>query len=80
MKLEINLNLRLILNTLATLSQFHNGKPLKISNYDIVAYLNSLRKPENAADPLHGWIEIYNLHLTTLSRFFKWLYIQELEP
>ena len=79
MKVEINLSLRLILNTLAKLSQFHNGKPLKISNYDIVAYLNSLRKPENA-DPLHGWIEIYNLHLTTLSRFFKWLYTPELEP
>lgn len=74
MKIEINLSLNyksIILNTLARLSQFHNDKAfVKITHKDIIAYLNSLRKPENA-DPLHGWLGTYNLYLTTLCRFFK---------
>jgi site-specific recombinase XerD len=82
MKVEINLSLNyksIILNTLTKLSQFHNDKTfVKITNNDIITYLNSLRKPENA-DPLHRWIGTYNLHLTTLTRFFKWLYSPELE-
>jgi hypothetical protein len=59
MKVEINMSLNyksIMLNTLNKLSQFHNDKAfVKITSNDIVAYLNSLRKPENA-DPLHGWI------------------------
>ena len=58
MKTEINLSLNyksIILNTLTKLAQFHKGKTfVRITNSDI-AYLNSLRKPEEA-DPLHGWM------------------------
>ncbi len=46
---------------------------------DIVSYLNSLRK-SNEVDPLHRWIGTYNLYVTNLVRFFKWLYNQTLEP
>ena len=74
MKVEINLSPNyksIILNTLNKLSQFHKGKEfVKITNDEIIAYRNSLMKTE-IADPLHGWIGTYNLHLTTLSRFFK---------
>ena len=83
MKTEINLSLNyksIILNTLTKLSRFHNDKSfVKITNTDIVTYLNSLRKPEDV-DPLHRWIGTYNLYLTTLCKFFKWLYNPDLEP
>jgi hypothetical protein len=59
MKTEINLSLKyksIILNTLTKLAQFHKGETfVRITNSDIIAYLNSLRKPEEA-DPLHGWM------------------------
>ncbi|MGI0042432.1 MAG: hypothetical protein ACRD47_01865 [Nitrososphaeraceae archaeon] len=35
---------------------------------DIIAYLNSLRKPD---DPSHRWIGTYNLDLLFITRFFK---------
>ena len=56
---EINLSKNYEENTrivLSNLSRFHEGKPfLDIGRNDIIAYLNSLRKPEEA-DPLHKWI------------------------
>jgi integrase len=83
MKIEINLSLNyesIILSTLTKLSRFHKDKSFeKITDTDIITYLNSIRKPESV-DPLHGWIGTYNLYLTTLCKFFKWLYNPDLEP
>lgn len=46
---------------------------------DIISFLNSYRKKE-VDDPLHSWISTYNLYLTILTRFFKWLYHPDLTP
>lgn len=64
----------IILNTLSRLSQFYNdNKPfIRMKREHIVAFLDSLRKQDND-DPMHKWIGTYNLYLTVLSRFFKWL-------
>lgn len=45
----------------------------------MLSYLNSLRKSEDE-DPLHKWIGTYNLYVTNLGRFFKWLYNPTLAP
>src|SRR5918995_3766298 len=66
--------------TLNKLSRFHNNKPcMKMRRKDIVSYLSSLRK-SNEADPFHKWIGTYNLQISSLTRFFKWLYNPRLEP
>ena len=56
MKIEINLSHNyksITLSALTKLSQFHNDKAyVKITNNDIIAHLNSLRKSESI-DPLH---------------------------
>ena len=63
---------------LTILSKFHKGKLFtKMEREDIIGYLNSLRKPDDA---LHGWIGTYNLYRILLIRFFKWLYNPKLEP
>jgi integrase/recombinase XerD len=68
------------LNTLTKLSRFHKNKLFRdMTREDIVSYLNSLRK-SNEIDPLHRWIGTYNLYVTNLVRFFKWLYNPILEP
>ena len=77
MRTEINLseNYKAItLNTLSRLSQFYKGsRPfIRMKREHIVAFLESLRKQDND-DPMHRWIGTYNLYLTVLSRFFKWL-------
>jgi len=80
MKTENNLsdNYRVTtIELLSILSKFHNNKSfLLITRDDIIAYLDSLRKPE-VADPLHKWIGTYNLRRTMLLRFFKWLHYPE---
>jgi hypothetical protein len=62
---EINLSVlykREQLAVLCYLSEFHHQKSFKdMTREDIVGYLNSLRKTEEA-DPLHKWIGTYNLH------------------
>jgi site-specific recombinase XerD len=78
MQTEINLsnNYKIInQNILKKLSQFFNdNKSFKdMKRGDILSYLNSLRKFDEL-DPLHRWIGTYNLHISTLVRFFKWLY------
>lgn len=68
------------LNTLTKLTRFHKNKSFRnMTREDIVSYLNSLRK-SNEIDPLHRWIGTYNLYVTNLVRFFKWLYNPTLEP
>ena len=44
-----------------------------ISRDDLLAFLDSFRKPESV-DPLHKWIGTYNIKRVHLTRFFKWLY------
>jgi integrase/recombinase XerD len=70
-----------ILNILNRLSQFYNGnKPFsKMKREDTISFLDSLRKTD-IDDPLHKWVGTYNLYLTVLTRFFKWLYDPISEP
>lgn len=69
-----------IRNSLNKLSQFHKNKPfIQMKREDIISYLNSLRKSEEA-DPLHKWIGTYNSRIRNLNRFFRWLYNPMVEP
>ena len=71
---------RINLNTLTKLSQFHKNKSFKdMKREDILSFLRNLRKADEI-DPLHKWIGTYNLYITNLVRFFKWLYNPTLEP
>ena len=51
----------------------------KLSQQDIVSFLDSVRKPE-PLDPYHKWIGTYNTYFITLLRFFKWLHYPDLDP
>ena len=65
---------------LCRFSKRNKDKPFeKIIRQDVVAFLDSLRKPETV-DPLHKWIGTYNLYGIYLLRFFKWLYYPNVEP
>src|SRR5918994_6640058 len=67
-------------NTLNSLLRFHKNKSLiKMKREDILFYLNSLRKAEDN-DPLHKWIGTYNLQISSLNKFFKWLYYPNKSP
>jgi integrase/recombinase XerD len=48
------------------------------TKYDILSYLDSLRKSEND-DPIHKWIGSYNVKSEAILRFYKWLYYQNIE-
>jgi integrase/recombinase XerD len=88
MKTEINLsdNYRNdLIKVLSKLAMFcccsSNNNKLsfdRLGREDIVAFLNSFRKPE-ASDPLHKWIGTYNIYRIHLMRFFKWLYYPDIE-
>ena len=61
------------------LESFHNHKELyKMDRNDVISFLNSYRKPESI-DPLHKWINTYNIRLTAVSKFFKWLFSSEFD-
>lgn len=81
MKTEINLSdnyRRTNLSLLVQFSKFHNQKPFShITREDLLAFLDSLRKPE---DPMCRWIGSYNLYCIQLIRFFKWLFSPDIEP
>ena len=83
MRVEINLSNSYRWNNisiLCKLSNYHENKPFSdINRDDVLAFLDSLRKPE-ASDPLHKWIGTYNLYRVNLLRFFKWLYYPDVEP
>jgi hypothetical protein len=71
-----------VIKILASLAEFHNNrKSFKemIKEEDILAFLDSFRKPE-VEDPLLKWIGTYNLYIAHLTRFFKWLYYQDVAP
>ena len=58
----------------AYLENYHRHKDLeKIDKNDITLFLDSYRKSE-AEDPLHRWINTYNIRYQILFKFFRWLY------
>ena len=84
MRTEVNLSdsyrrdLILLLSTFS--NYFQNKLSFKeITRDNLLAFLNSFRKPENL-DPLHKWIGTYNNHRMHLTRFFKWLNSPDIEP
>lgn len=83
LQIEINPSenyVKINMKMLFRLSNFFEGINFKdMTRENILSYLNSLRKSEDE-DPLHKWIGTYNLYLTNLARFFKWLYKPALEP
>jgi integrase/recombinase XerD len=62
-------------------SKHNSNKRFKsMSHKDITSYLDHLRPEHEEDDPLHKWIGTYNLYVTILARFFKWLYYPKLPP
>ena len=56
------------------LENYHQHKDLeKMDKNDITSFLDSYRKSE-AEDPLHRWINTYNIRYQALFKFFGWLY------
>jgi hypothetical protein len=86
MKTEINPSNEYRKTTIQVLIQFLKFLPKSdqrsfgfATRDDILAFLDSLRKPESL-DPLHKWIGTYNLYNTQLTRFFRWFYFPDIEP
>jgi hypothetical protein len=56
------------------LENYHKHKDLdKMDRNDIAIFLDSYRKPETI-DPLHKWINTYNIRHMVILKFFRWLY------
>jgi integrase/recombinase XerD len=65
---------KLTLVIITNLSRYHKGKPFsKMKRADIISFLDTVKKTDDQ-DPMHKWIGTYNLYLTCVTRFFKWLY------
>jgi hypothetical protein len=83
MKLEANLSTQYrkdLILLLTKFSAYMSNKDFRdITRDDVLSFLESYRKPENA-DPLHKWIGTYNLYNLHLMRFFKWLYYPDIAP
>jgi hypothetical protein len=63
-----------VIRSLITLIKYFDNKNFKqLTRVDIINYLDSLRKSEQA-DPIHKWIGTYNLRRQLFLKFFKWLY------
>jgi integrase len=68
-----------IIEALTRLNKFvHDSQFKDLTRDDIVAFLDSYRKPESV-DPMHRWIGTYNIYRAHLLRFFKWLYYPDIE-
>jgi integrase len=83
MKREINPRANYVKNNIQFLSELSRfvGVEKKFEDftkYDILSYLDSLRKSEND-DPMHKWIGSYNVKSEAILRFYKWLYYQNIE-
>lgn len=64
----------LVIRSLIILIKYFKSKKFKqLTRIDIINYLDSLRKSEEA-DPTHKWIGTYNLRRQIFLKFFKWLY------
>jgi hypothetical protein len=62
------------------LSEFIDNKLFnEMTRDDIISFLDSIKK-DDSEDIMHKWIGSYNLRLTLFTRFFKWLYFQNMEP
>jgi integrase len=65
---------RMTVTCLITLSRYFKNKSFsQLTKSDIMNYLDSLRKTEDA-DPAHKWIGTYNVRRQLFLKFFKWLY------
>jgi integrase/recombinase XerD len=70
----------LVIRSLITLIKYFMNKKFKqLTRVNIINYLDSLRKSEEA-DPAHKWIGTYNLRRVMFLKFFKWLYNPNGEP
>jgi hypothetical protein len=66
--------IKVYIDGIVYLENYHKHKDLdKMDRNDIVTFLDSYRKPETV-DPLHKWINTYNIRLRTIFKFFRWLY------
>ena len=74
--------IKLKIQTLVNFSEFIGTNKLLskesvvITKDDVQMFLDHYRKDESV-DPLHKWIGSYNLKMTILLQFFKWLYDPE---
>ena len=65
---------------LTNLSRYLSKIPFeKMKRDDVISYLNSVRKTDEQ-DPMHRWIGTYNLYLTCITRFFRWLSYPDSSP
>jgi integrase/recombinase XerD len=63
-----------IINVISYMSKYLNNMPFKsIQRDDLLLFLEHFRKTEKN-DPMHKWVGTYNLYLTVISKFFRWLY------
>jgi integrase len=70
----------LVIKSLITIVKYFTNKNFKqLTRVNIIDYLDSLRKPEEA-DPEHKWIGTYNLRRVIFLKFFKWLHNPTGEP
>jgi integrase len=83
MKTEKNLSLhysRIIIRTLARLARFNHFKRWEdYSRENILSFLDSHRRTD-AADQLHKWIGTYNMYISIIMPFFKWLHQPDIDP
>jgi integrase/recombinase XerD len=70
-----------IIKVVSLLSRFHKNKLSfkTMARKNIVSFLDHLRKPDNQ-DPKHKWMGTYNLYITVLTKFFKWLFNPDIPP
>ena len=65
------------IDRLSRLTNFHNNKSFReMTTKDIFSYLDTIRRTE-IQDSMHRWIGTYNLSVTKIISFFKWLYQPE---
>ena len=70
-----------IIKILCMCSSHSSNKSFKsMTQKDVLSYLDHLRPKHEEEDSLHKWIGTYNLYLTLLSKFFKWLYYPNKHP
>jgi integrase len=70
-----------IIKILCMCSSYSNNKSFKsMARKDVLSYLDHLRPKHEEEDSLHKWIGTYNLYLTVLTKFFKWLYNPNKHP
>jgi hypothetical protein len=62
------------IDRLFRLSLHHRQKSFRqMTTEDVYSYIDTIRRTESD-DPLHKWIGSYNLSVTKIISFFKWLY------